>query len=199
MDEVRQQVSPSINYHIDAEDRVVFVDDDWLRFAQENDAPWLTPGTVIGSSLWAHITDENTRTIYQMLLAEVRERNAMMAFPFRCDGPECRRFMRMHITPLGEGLIAFKSQLLHIEARPPMILLDMRLDRSDEFITVCSWCNRMALPNQEWVEVEAGVIYLQLLDAYRLPQLTHGICSDCHLQWDRKVAEFRAKRSVELA
>ena len=38
-------------YRIDDKDVITFVDQDWLQFAQENDAPDLTSENVIGSNL----------------------------------------------------------------------------------------------------------------------------------------------------
>ena len=77
------------------------------------------------------------------------------------------------------GHILVTNWLERVEARPPMPLLEPAAARSEEYVTVCSWCKKVELPGATWVEVEEAVEHLRLFDRAVLPQLTHGICPTC--------------------
>ena len=88
---------------VDAEDRIAFVDASWAAFAVENGAPALTAESVRGTSLWNYISENVTQEFYRIFMRKVRATGRAIVVPFRCDGPECRRFMEMSILPLGNG------------------------------------------------------------------------------------------------
>jgi hypothetical protein len=60
-----------------------------------------------------------------------------------------------------------------------MLILDPHRPRSAEFVTMCGWCKRVAVPPRGWLQVEAAVVALALFDEPRPPQLTHGVCDEC--------------------
>jgi hypothetical protein len=72
--------------------------------------------------------------------------------------------------------------LLRSESRPVVKLLASVLDRTDEFVTICSGCQRICLPAGEWVEVEVAVDRLKVFESVALPELTHGICPGCEIE-----------------
>ena len=45
---------------------------------------------------------------------------------------------------------------------------------------MCAWCQRVALPDARWVEVEEAVEVLAFLDAVPVPIVSHGICPACY-------------------
>lgn len=173
------QVAIAYRYLVDEENRILDVDDAWLRFAVENDAPELDREAVLGEPLWQFIGDAETRLIYEALLARVREGQRRVSVPFRCDSPAVRRFMEMEIVPAGERQIALTGHLLRREERAPVPLLDPTVARSDELISVCSWCKKVELSPVEWVEVEEAVTRLDLFARVPLPGISHGICPSC--------------------
>jgi hypothetical protein len=164
-------------YRVDAEDRITFVDASWLAFAVENELPALTAEAVTGKLLWDFISEPTSRQFYRIFAAKARETGQIIAVPFRCDGPQQRRFMKMFIVPQPEGALEFRSLLEREEARPRVDLFDAKVPRTDDYITVCAWCKRAKV--SDWVEVEAAVQELQLFHQPRLPQISHGICPDC--------------------
>jgi hypothetical protein len=164
-------------YRVDAQDRITFVDANWLSFAAKNGLPALTAEAVGGKVLWDFITEPTSRQFYKIFAAQARATGHIITVPFRCDGPEQRRFMKMFIVPQPEGALEFRSLLEREEARPRVDLFDAKTPRTGEFISVCAWCKQVKAA--DWVEAEVAVQELQLFNRPRLPQISHGICPDC--------------------
>ena len=139
---------------IDDADKIVRVNDVWLAFAGENTAPQLTASLVLNQPLWHFIQGQETRYLYQQIFSRVRAGVSPVKFPFRCDSPDCRRFMEMKLSLLPGGAIEFISRILREEWREPVDLLDNSQDRSGEFLKVCSWCKKINIPGQGWGEIE---------------------------------------------
>jgi hypothetical protein len=165
---------------IDDADKIVRVNDAWLAFAGENTAPQLTASLVLNQPLWHFIQGQETRYLYQQIFSRVRAGVSPVKFPFRCDSPDCRRFMELKLSLLSGNAIEFNSHLLREEWREPLDLLNNSRDRSGEFLKVCSWCKRIDIPGQGWGEVEAAIAPLDLFGHHTTPRMTHTICDTCH-------------------
>jgi hypothetical protein len=176
---------------IDADNRFVSVNDNWLAFAEENDPYFADPRVVLGRSLWEFVTDIRTRRIYDLLIDRVRSLQHPVNVPFRCDSPDCRRFMEVTLTTDGDGGIRFVSRVLRLEPRPAVELLGASHLTSSRFLTLCSWCKRIRLPDDDFVEVEQAIERLDLFGEPVLPNLTHGCCPDC---FDSLIGRFRLAR-----
>ena len=88
---------------IDDADKIVHVNDDWLAFARENTAPQLTASVVLDQPIWRFIQGQETSYLYQQIFSRVRAGVSPVKFPFRCDSPDCRRFMEMKLSLLPGG------------------------------------------------------------------------------------------------
>jgi hypothetical protein len=76
--------------------------------------------------------------------------------------------------------IEFSSVLEKIEKREKVRLLEANIERSSDFIRICSWCKKVYLPDDDkWVEVEEAVKKMNLFDKKVLPMLTHTMCDNC--------------------
>lgn len=95
-------------YRITPDDHIEFVNDAWIRFAEENGTPTL-PQNVIGTSLWKHISGQEVVHLSRQLVAKARQTKTEVSVPFCCDSPSLRRFMRMRIVPLSQGRIEFHT------------------------------------------------------------------------------------------
>ncbi len=169
----------AVLYWIDDQDRIIFVNNTWSDFAVTNQDDSLTYDHVLHKSLWDFIVDPETRLLYESILEKVRARRAVRLY-LRCDAPDCRRRIRLEISLMLNGVVQFRSTTLKQEERSYVSLLDVMADRSERFLTMCSWCKRIQLAKEEWVEVEEAVNRLALFNDTHLPQLTHGICRDCY-------------------
>jgi len=167
-------------WSIDDADKIVQVDDHWLAFARENTAPQLTAALVLGQSIWRFIQGRETVYLYKQVFARVRAGKSPVKFPFRCDSPDCRRFMEMKLSLLPEGAILFTSHILREEWRQPLDILDACRDRSGEFLQICSWCKKINIPGRGWMEIEAAIEPLDLFGHHSMPRMTHTICDSCY-------------------
>jgi hypothetical protein len=169
-----------INYRIDSDDRIVSISGIWDEFATANQAAELTRDKVLNRSIYDFITGMSARYVTEQLLHGVRENGRPVSIPFRCDAPTLRRFMQMLITPEQGGEVDISSCIVREEPRDAVRLLDRDTDRSQQFVTICSWCKDIEIGEDNWLPVEDAVRVLAFFDEERQPQITHGICPACH-------------------
>ncbi len=114
-----------------------------------------------------------------MLIRRVRGAAGAVELPFRCDSPAARREMDIRIVPTLSGrLVVFNTRLRAEEPREFQPLLDASVDRGEDLIEMCGWCDRFFVDG-EWVEVEVAAARLKLFQRDELPAISHGICADC--------------------
>jgi hypothetical protein len=159
---------------VNRQDEITFVDEAWLTFAKKND--WSDAGTVVGTSLWDHISDTTARHLYHLWMTQVRGSGKPITVPFRCDSPDARRFMELQISRQDQHLV-FASRLIREEPREHIALLDFRTPRDSQILKMCLWCKK--INTSTWVPTEAAVRELNLFDAPVMPMLTHVTCPDC--------------------
>ncbi len=115
-----------------------------------------------------------------MLVRRVRGEVRSVELPFRCDGPDVRREMDIHIAAHSSGRIVLFSARLRSEERreafQPLLAADA--PRGEETLVMCGWCDRF-LVGGRWVEVEAAAAQLGLFQLDEMPALSHGICPGC--------------------
>ncbi len=168
-----QNETDNFSYRIDARDCVSAVETEWLDF---NGLPSRRRPPV---SIWNYISGYEVRHLFKMMFDTARNEHREVSVPFRCDTPEARRFMELKIEPLDEGCLSITGELVHKEPRQSIGLL-AEVERDPErFLEICSWCKRVDLGGDNWVEVEDAVRELNLLKDTSMPTLTHGICFDC--------------------
>jgi len=78
-------------YRVNADDRIVSVNSDWLSFARENQASHLSVKTVVGRPLSQFVTCKEMQHLYDTIIEKVRRTRRTIVIPFRCDGPTVRR------------------------------------------------------------------------------------------------------------
>lgn len=166
-------------YTISQDDQMESVSEAWSTFAEENSATDLGPARIVGRSLWDFITDAETRQLYEHLFARVREVQASVSVPFRCDAPAIRRFMRLTIAPAGSGSLELVVHVVAEEERQEVELLDVSIPRDSDLITMCSWCLRVLVAPDQWDEVEVAIERLRLFERRVLPGISHGVCPEC--------------------
>ena len=179
-------------YHIDARDYITFVSSEWQAFARDNNAAHLAQRSPLGESLWQFIDDEATRDLYHVLFQRVRSQPRSITIPFRCDSPTLRRFMALMLSPLADDGIELCGSLLRCERRRRVDILDSMVRRSDQWLTVCSWCKRACVPEYGWMEIEEAIVRLNISDSHALPNLTGGICTDCRRRIEHDLYEGEA-------
>jgi hypothetical protein len=168
----------ALSYAVDDQDHLIRVDEGYYRFAEENG--WKEAGTSLGRSLWDYVGGEEMRKLQRLLLRRIRDEVGDVELPFRCDGPDVRREMKIRIVARPGGrVVLFSARLRSEEEREvPQPLLDPESPRGEETLTMCGWCDRFEVDG-DWVEVEEAAKRLDLFNRPELPAISHGICPDC--------------------
>ena len=171
-----------IVYRIDGADTIINVSDNWQNFARGN--AWagpLPPEDVVGNQLWDFIQDLETRYLYQEVFRRVRAGKPCRPIPFRCDAPDERRFLELILDAFPNEQIEITSRTVRTERRNPVKLLETGTPRSTtDFLKICSMCKKIQVSQEQWAEVEEGLVYLKIFEGAQMPQLTHGICPECY-------------------
>ena len=168
-----------IVYRIDREDRLVHVNDAWMRYAKANaDGADVTPTRLLGRRLWESIADQTTEEIYRRLVATARS-GKVVRFHYRCDAPAYRRLFEMKVELGSSEEVVFTSSLVDEQQREAITVLEHGRPRGEELIRICSWCQRLGTSEGAWIALENAVETQGLLTAERLPQITHVICKEC--------------------
>ena len=167
-----------VEYRIDADDVVVSTGGGWASFAEANEAPELSDGAD-GRTLWSSIGDPDLRDLWRLVVTRVRDGAEPVVVPFRCDGPEARRWFEMTVTPERDGAVSFRSELTFEMPRPevPALLRDAPRDETLPALEVCCWCAD-AHDGSEWRPVEVVLARRRLLEATP-PRVVQGICGRC--------------------
>jgi len=164
---------------VDASNRIIWVNEAWQDFAQENQAGYLVKMVAGKPLLWSFVNGLETRYLYEAMLAKVRQGKGPLSLPFRCDAPDRRRFMEMNMQLVENGVVVFSSRVLRQEFRESVRLLSDEVARDERFLYSCSWCKQIELSDGKWVEVEEAVRLLALFTEETLPKISHGICPRC--------------------
>ena len=182
-------------YTLDAQDRVVAVDDGWDRFAAENGGT-CDAGSVTGRPLWDFVSGIETRHLWESLFGRIRDSHRAAVIPFRCDAPGLRRFLVMDLVPRKDGGLEIATRVVREEPRAHVALLDSGVERSARVIKMCSWCKRLETEGG-WLEVEDAAPALDLFGEPPVPLVSHGVCPDCveRLEGDEMFAEKSSSHS----
>lgn len=156
-------------YRIDPDDRLIYVDGAFHRFADAAGVPDLAERWY-GRSIWQSIDDDELRAVFVALVARARSGRTVHVHT-RCDSPSLARSVAIEIAPLADGSVEFRCSLGRarlIAPAPPT---------SSELLRVCAWCYRA--DRGGWRDIEDVVADEQLLERARVPLITHGICDGC--------------------
>ena len=183
-----------VEYWIDAKDVVTDVGQSWAHFAHDNDAPELAVPAP-DRTLWTYFNNDETRELWQLLVARVRALQKVAHVPLRCDAPHARRWFDMTIAPESNGGVHFRSVLAFDEARPTVSLLDTNSERDEGLrpVPLCSWCGR-GQHGSLWLDIEELVQAARLLERASMPLISYGICALCR---DEMSAELLVPSGVD--
>jgi len=162
---------------LDASDAIAFVSEGWLDSARQSGSPDLTEASVLGRPFSDFVADQVSIQLYQLVFRRVRRTGQTIRVPFRCETHNERWHMEMEVRSLGNGTLECRNQTVLVENRGPAHSAEADA-RSKSFLTLCSWCKKVKLPEGAWVDVEAAAQRIELFLGVA-PQLTHGVCPSC--------------------
>ena len=174
-------------YRIDHQDRISYVNKAWIDFGVENGLTDFSEEKVIGRLLWGFIADHSVMGIYKNLFDTVRAKKSRPKIPYRCDSPDCRRFMQMELSASHEGEIKIVSEILKLEFRPSVALLEQPSNRSDKILAVCSVCKKVQLREDTWYEIEDATAILGITNEGPYPKLSQKMCGACFKECNKNV------------
>lgn len=175
----------SVVYHIDADNRIVYVNDEWDAFAAENQAENLSGREVLNFKIWKYIQGDEVKHVLNEIFKKVRETSKCLSFEYRCDSPELKRLLNMKVSLIEGGLVSIENTVREIESRKPVCV--QKITRDSSFVKMCSWCKRMK--TDQWVELEEGIGSMGYLTEETVPKITHTICPECKVTIMEKLAE----------
>ena len=167
-------------HEIDGENCIVSLSDSWVAFAARNGAPCLNRDALLGRSLFEFISGRDVQVLYRAFLEKLRKNWNTRQFPYRCDNPDCMRYLIMKATALPSGGVQFQNLLLREVPRPRVSLLDPSVARSEEVVAMCSICRRMRGDKERWFEIEEALKAQHWFEDRPMPRITHTYCGDCH-------------------
>jgi hypothetical protein len=167
-----------ITYTINADDVIVETGAGWDYFADANGAPELLHHDVIGRPLFSYFVDEQPILFWKKLLSQVRQRQQDLTLTFRCDSPEAKRLLSMHIRLGNDNHLhittcPLKTVPLNVAARPIYARTQVETP-----ITRCSQCNRVHWKDV-WCEVFDAVQAGMVIDELGRFSVVYAICDDC--------------------
>ncbi|MDP5240393.1 hypothetical protein Q9Q94_12695 [Uliginosibacterium sp. 31-16] len=171
--------SAELVYQIDQDDLLIFFNAQRDAFAEDNDCADLVSRNICRTSIWQFIHDAETRHLHQILLKKVRTEAVMLDLEFRCDSPVLRRFMRMQICGKESGRVEYRCRIIRTEPREPVVIASAPVTGCGPLLRLCSWCKKMDVGRDSWMEIEDAVNFLGLFSLTEIPPITHTICADC--------------------
>ncbi len=177
-------------YRIDADDRLSCTEGDWQDFAVQNGWPeGKILSQVLGKTLWTFIADLKTAHLFRLFVERVRADKVSRTVYSRCDSCDEQREIQITMSALPGNGVEFRSEIVKTSPREPVELLNSEVERSDDFVRICSYCQKIATSKTEWRDIEEACQVLGLLGMSNLPQLTHGICPNCYATVIASLAE----------
>jgi hypothetical protein len=156
-------------YRIDSDDRLVYVDGAFHRFANAAGVPDLAEQWY-GRSLWQCIGDDELRAVFVALVGRVRGGHTVHVST-RCDSPSLARAVAMDIAPTADDGVEFRCRLGRARLMTPA------LPSGSELLRLCAWCYRA--DRGGWRDIEDVVADEHLLERSTVPVVSHGICDAC--------------------
>ncbi len=170
-------------YTIDENDKIVEVSPNWADFARENGGKEdILPPLLYELPLWKYIADAETRYLYHLLIDNIRKGAMEFTVPIQCDSPDLKRFIQIRMQSLPENKIRFTSTIIKTQPREALLLLDPQRAQDQSLVRICSFCKKIDIGHETWVETEEAVLHLHLLEKDKMPGLTHGVCPSCYAE-----------------
>lgn len=167
-------MSEQVSYSIDRNDRIQWVNENWDRFALANDASHLRANTVIGTTLWSHISDVTLGYLLQKIFTKARSSRQPAMLTCRCDAPLMRRELNVLIESRdGVSVVVTSTVTSETPRQVPYVLTVPQ-----GVLRMCSWCNSVEVDGR-WVDLEEAIDELKLLRGPHHPAITHTLCGRC--------------------
>jgi hypothetical protein len=166
-----------VSYRLDDQDRIVEVDSNWDRIALENDGEAVVADRILGTKLYAHVTDEPSRMFVWTMLDSVRKLHRPSVKFYRCDSPDLKRHMQMTILPETGGGLLVQHRLIRTEKVPLRVRFAGPSGARSKLILRCTMCVKLKIEGV-WIAPDAAVL-AGVSQADGTVRVAYSICEDC--------------------
>ena len=166
----------TVTYRIDRQNKIPSIEGPWDSFADNAGAPECFREELLGTDVFAAISDEMTVHFYKTLFNQVRLERQSIRLPYRCDGPDVRREMSIAVLPDRDGCLTILSTVLAEVSeigRPEFINAPL------SEIVRCSACNKLKVENQWRDALDAKAEGLLPTTNSGAVPVRYGICPAC--------------------
>ena len=87
--------------------------------------------------------------------------------------------MQLTISKYDHHLLLYESVLIRTAPQQTLRLLDSSQQRSNDFLTMCSFCKRSLIEPSSWLDMENISLKLRLYEKQTVPELRYAVCPDC--------------------
>ena len=177
----------SILLRVNGDDDIIFINDEWSGTIPLNNSCTILNDKVLYKNLWEFFVDINVEYIYRKMMSRVRHGHEVR-FNFRCDYADSIQLFEMSISSQERGEVLFEVCVIEKDFHPSQDNFKDSATSAEEMLIVCSWCNRINVEKDRWQETEIAVNTLKLFEFPNLPQISHGMCSDCHEKYFKMIS-----------
>ncbi|MEM7280314.1 MAG: hypothetical protein AAF438_01600 [Pseudomonadota bacterium] len=171
----------TFSYRIDKDGKMTFVNEHWDSYADDNGGVALQSERVLSKSIWQFFSDKHTILMHELIIGVAHRRKRPVTWQFRCDSPATFQVMESTVTPLANGETEYANRFTTQYSRSPLRILDHTETKSEDFITLCSWCKGV-IQGKHVVTIEYINENYALRKGRGMPNLLHAMCHDCYDQ-----------------
>jgi len=176
-----------LSYWVDKKNTIQKVNDSWDQAMDaESWSHRAASFNIIGQNILDFIVDDITRMYVASMLDAVRVCAKPLVRPYRCDSPECKRYMQMTVTPDADGLVRVSHELIKTEQlkQKAYFFNDQTNKNFSAHHVRCSLCNKLKkIGSSNWEDVD------KLSDRGQMMQkgnpVLYGVCPKCMKGWPR--------------
>lgn len=167
-----------LDYLLDRSDRITQVCPQWSDVARDRMGMWLDDEMVLGRAVWDFVHGGATQRLYDALLRQVRRTGRKVDFNYRGDSPGAIRYMRMIMLPGPQGVVRFRSELLHEQTRQREVYFTHSAYPRHPELTQCGLCQKLE-HNGRWYTVGEALAYTDIIDELLPTEVGDTVCDDC--------------------
>lgn len=166
---------PTVELTVDRDNFIVAVNQSWDEFACQNGAPQLSRGAVLGTNLLDSVSGKVSKNFTLALLELARGRDDEIQLEYRCDSPQVRRYMRLHVRAEKDGAVHFVHEHLYSEHFSQPVLFRTSEQRGRDTSIRCSLCNHV---RHEGFWKLPDFVSKQIFLGQPVPVI-YGVCPSC--------------------
>ncbi|MBL3658353.1 hypothetical protein [Fulvivirga sediminis] len=126
---------------INAERKIVDVDDSWDILASKNQADELLSDSIKGKYITSFIKGDQIRMFLDAMITRVNITEKPYVLHYRCDGPHKAQFMRMMVSKENDDRFLIEHDLIKSEKIDPEILFKEDATSPQKRCAVCGKVN----------------------------------------------------------